>query len=155
MRRSILLTVCLMISLLTGCEKEPGVGEVVSTFNNYEETGDLPALQEHGFIRLLAPRFDEPSGLPREGVPAREYQAQAEEFVRHLGLEPRWVYADSFAELGEGDDVFVVFGTVEAVVSPRAAVMQRTLSPPRSQSHQCFASCCRGLPRHSRRPSPR
>ena len=101
MRRSILLPMCLMISLLTGCEKEPGVGEVVSTFNNYEETGDLPALQEHGFIRLLAPRFDEPSGLPREGVPAREYQAQAEEFVSHLGLEPRWVYADSFAELGQ------------------------------------------------------
>ena len=85
MRSRIFLTVCLLVSLLTGCDKEPGVGEVVSTFNNYEETGDLPALQERGYIRLLAPRFDEPSGLPREGVPAREYQAQAEAFVRHLG----------------------------------------------------------------------
>ncbi|MAC15809.1 MAG: ABC transporter substrate-binding protein [Alcanivorax sp.] len=100
MRSRIFLTVCLLVSLLTGCDKEPGVGEVVSTFNNYEETGDLPALQERGYIRLLAPRFDEPSGLPREGVPAREYQAQAEAFVRHLGLQPRWVYAESFAELG-------------------------------------------------------
>lgn len=100
MRSRIFLTVCLLVSLLAGCDKEPGVGEVVSTFNNYEETGDLPALQERGYIRLLAPRFDEPSGLPREGVPAREYQAQAEAFVRHLGLQPRWVYAESFAELG-------------------------------------------------------
>lgn len=88
MRRSILLTVCLMISLLTGCEKEPGVGEVVSTFNNYEETGDLPALQEHGFIRLLAPRFDEPSGLPREEFPPENTRRRLRNLSGTWGWSP-------------------------------------------------------------------
>ena len=53
MRSRIFLTVCLLVSLLAGCDKEPGVGEVVSTFNNYEETGDLPALQERGYVLSL------------------------------------------------------------------------------------------------------
>lgn len=101
MRTGLMLTVMLLVALVTGCDKEPGVGEVVSSFANYQEKGDLEALRQRGFIRLLAPRFDEPSGLPRDGVPARDYQAQAESFVRGLGLEPRWVYADSVAELGK------------------------------------------------------
>ena len=100
MRIGIMFLMCLLYSLLIGCsEPDPGVGEVVSTFENYQETGDLPALRERGFIRLLAPRFDQPSGLPRDGIPTSEYQIQAEAFVRHLGLEPRWVYADNYGEL--------------------------------------------------------
>lgn len=99
MRTGFILAVCLLVSLLIGCDKEPGVGEVVSSFENYQETGDLDALRQRGFIRLLAPQFDEPSGLPRDGVPALDYQMQAEAFVRELGLEPRWVYAQSVAEL--------------------------------------------------------
>jgi len=101
MRLGIFTLIFFGFTLLAGCDSKPEVGEVVSTFENYQETGDLPALQAHGFVRLLAPRFDEPSGLPRDGIPASEYQQQAEAFVEHLGLEPRWVYADNFAELGD------------------------------------------------------
>ena len=79
---------------------EPEVGEAVASFKNYQETGDLDALREHGYIRLLAPRFDDPAGLPRDGIPASQYQVQAEAFVESLGLQPRWVYADNFDELG-------------------------------------------------------
>ena len=124
MRTSILLTVYLLVSLLAGCDKEPGVGEVVSTFMNYEETGDLPALRERGYIRLLAPRFDEPSGLPRDGIPAREYQAQAEAFARELGLQPRWVYAESFAELG----ALINAGVADIIVTNYSVTKERQKS---------------------------
>lgn len=99
MRFAVLVLLVLSAGMFAGCSDEPDVGEAVSTFENYQETGDLEALRERGYIRLLGPRFDEPSGLPREGIPASEYQAQAEAFVRKLGLEPRWVYADSVADL--------------------------------------------------------
>ena len=102
MRLGMTLVVSLWLGLLVGCDSpDPEVGETVSTFENYQETGDLAALRERGFIRLLAPRFDEPSGLPRDGIPSVDYQLQAEAFVRSLDLEPRWVYANDFDELDE------------------------------------------------------
>ncbi len=102
MRLGMTLVASLWLALLTGCDSpEPAVGESVSTFENYQETGDLSALRTRGYIRLLAPKFDEPSGLPRDGIPSADYQAQAEDFVRSLDLEPRWVYADDFNELAE------------------------------------------------------
>ncbi|MED5239196.1 MAG: transporter substrate-binding domain-containing protein [Pseudomonadota bacterium] len=101
-------TVWLMfcLALMVGCDSNSGdavpeVGEAVSTFENYEEMGDLSDLRERGYIRLLAPRFDEPSGLPRDGIPSVDYQVQAEAFVRSLDMEPRWVYADDFGELDD------------------------------------------------------
>ncbi|ASK34059.1 ABC transporter substrate-binding protein [Alcanivorax sp. N3-2A] len=66
----------------------------------YTETGDLDALRERGVLRLLAPRFDEELGLVREGIPLQEFREQAERMAESLGLEPRWVYADSFEQLG-------------------------------------------------------
>ena len=101
MRKGLQCCLWLCAMLLVACDAgEPEVGEAVASFENYQETGDLDALQERGFIRLLAPRFDDPAGLPRDGIPASEYQVQAEAFVRYLGLKPRWVYADNFGELG-------------------------------------------------------
>lgn len=101
MRLGVTLLFSFCLALLAGCDSpEPEVGEAISTFENYQETGDLSALRERGYIRLLAPRFDEPTGLPRDGIPSEDYQLQAEAFVRSLDLEPRWVYADDFNELG-------------------------------------------------------
>ena len=141
MRTGIFILICLGFTLLAGCDKEPEVGEVVSTFENYQETGDLPALKERGFVRLLAPRFDEPSGLPRDGIPASEYQQQAEEFVEHLGLEPRWVYADNFGELsalinqGMADIIITNYSVTKerqkslAFSTPVNAVQERLVVP--------------------------
>ncbi|MCK0152240.1 transporter substrate-binding domain-containing protein [Alcanivorax sp. S6407] len=102
MRLGLMLIFSLWLALLAGCDSpEPEVGEAVSTFENYQDTGDLSDLRERGYIRLLAPRFDEPSGLPRDGIPSEDYQLQAEAFVRSLNMEPRWVYADDFDQLDE------------------------------------------------------
>ncbi len=102
MRLGLTLVLSLWLALLGGCDSpEPEVGEAVSTFENYQDTGDLSDLRERGYIRLLAPRFDEPSGLPRDGIPSEDYQQQAEAFVRSLNMEPRWVYADDFDQLDE------------------------------------------------------
>lgn len=86
------LWVTVVLVLLAGC----GQGG-----HDYTETGDLDALRERGVLRLLAPRFDEEQGLVREGVPVQEIREQAEQLAQSLGLEPRWVYAERFDQLGD------------------------------------------------------
>jgi len=76
---------------------------------SFVETGDLKQLQEHGRLRLLAPRFDGADALPREGMAIENYQQVAEAFAESLGLSAEWVFVDGFSELipslnrGEGD----------------------------------------------------
>lgn len=125
MRLSVTLVMSVWLALLAGCDSpEPDVGETVSTFQNYQETGDLSALRERGYIRLLAPRFDEPSGLPREGIPSQDYQVQAEAFVRSVNLEPRWVYADDFNEL----DDLINAGSADIIVTNYSVTESRKKS---------------------------
>ncbi|SEA11455.1 transporter substrate-binding domain-containing protein [Microbulbifer marinus] len=90
--------------------QEPAAEEAaVAVFQNYIETGDLPAMRQRGVLRLLAPRLAEDEALPRDGLPSAEWRALAEKFAHSRGLEPQWVYVDSFAELipalteGRGD----------------------------------------------------
>ncbi|MDO3383857.1 transporter substrate-binding domain-containing protein [Gilvimarinus algae] len=77
-------------------------------FQNYVETGDLPAFLERGVLRLLAPRR-EYQGLPRSGMPSEGYRELAEKFARLNNLEPEWIIKDSLDALipallaGEGD----------------------------------------------------
>jgi len=85
------LLAALTLLLLAGCGQGP----------DYTETGDLEALRERGVLRLAAPRFDEEQALVREGVPLQEFREQAEAAAEALGLEPRWVYADSTGALAE------------------------------------------------------
>src|SRR5690606_10760672 len=68
-------------------------------FRNYTGTGDLADIREHGGLRLLAPRFDAEEEFVWEGVPTSEFRREAEALAESLGLQPRWVYADDFAEL--------------------------------------------------------
>ncbi|WP_236564159.1 transporter substrate-binding domain-containing protein [Alcanivorax xiamenensis] len=79
---------------LTACSDS-----VEGPFRNYTETGDLADIQEHGVLRLLAPRFDAEEEFVWEGVPTSEYRLEAEALAESLGLKPRWVYADDYAEL--------------------------------------------------------
>jgi len=75
----------------------------------YIELGDLNAIQKHGFLRLIAPRFDGADALPREGIPVQNYQQIAEVFAEQLELDVQWIFVDDFSELipslirGEGD----------------------------------------------------
>ncbi len=86
-----------------------------STFLNYRERGDFPALQERGILRLLAPRGPEEDALPRGGLPQGEWRQLAEKFAYSRNLRPQWVYVDNFAALipalieGRGDVIATNF----------------------------------------------
>ena len=89
----------------------------------YIEQGDLNAIREHGFLRLIAPRFDGADALPREGIPIQNYQQIAEAFAEQLQLDVQWIFVDDFSELipslvrGEGDLIV----TNMTVTKPRMA----------------------------------
>ncbi|MDF1781364.1 MAG: transporter substrate-binding domain-containing protein [Alcanivoracaceae bacterium] len=84
---------------LAACDKPNGEQAAGKPFENYVETGDLSELRERGYVRLLAPRFDDDLALPRDGFPIHTYREVAEDFVTSLGLTPEWVYADDFSNL--------------------------------------------------------
>ena len=87
----------------------------------YIEQGDLEAIRKHGVLRLIAPRFDGTTALPREGIPVQHYQQIAEAFAHNLQLDVQWVFVDDFSALiptllrGEGD----VIVTNMSVTPPR------------------------------------
>ena len=104
MRNHPLLVLPLCLMLVTACDKSDE-----STTPVYIETGDLNMLQKRGRLRLLAPRFDEPQALPRDGIPVQHYQQIAEDFSISLGVDAQWVFVDAFSDLipaleaGKGD----------------------------------------------------
>lgn len=101
----------LLLLLTAGCDNSPKEHKPAdkAAFSNYRETGDVDDIAGHGYLRLLAPRFDSDKALPRDGVPMEEYHEQAEAFAHSLNLTPVWVYVDKFADLipalnkGRGD----------------------------------------------------
>ncbi len=103
-----------IVLLLVGCAQETDPQEHNLQVSNpepeaYVELGDLKAIGERGTLRLIAPRFDGTTALPRDGIPAQHYQQIAEAFAQHLQLTVQWVYVDDFSALiptlqrGEGD----------------------------------------------------
>lgn len=105
-----LMLVSVLLATLGGCGQS----------GQYNETGDLGDIRDHGVLRLLAPRFDEEPGLVREGIPLEEYREQAEALAHSLGLKPVWVYADSFNKLsdmlveGKGDLIVTNYSITKA-----------------------------------------
>lgn len=89
--------------------EQPAVEPAPPAFENYLELGDLAEIRARGVLRLLAPRGQEDDALPRDGLPGSEWRQLAERFARSRGLEPQWIYVDSFADLipalvqGRGD----------------------------------------------------
>jgi membrane-bound lytic murein transglycosylase F len=94
---------------MAGCDSAPDVSIFTASSRAYTETGDLPALQKRGVVRLLAPQMDQDDSLPRDGLPLATYRTIAEKFVHSLGLTPRWVNVSGFDQLsdalnrGQGD----------------------------------------------------
>ena len=106
------------VSLPGAQQQEPDI----AGFRNYLEQGDLNAIVRRGTLRLLAPRslsLAEES-LPRDGLPTSEWRALAEKFAAKHGLEPQWIYVDSFADLipalneGRGDIIAINFSRTPA-----------------------------------------
>ncbi|WP_193162469.1 MltF family protein [Microbulbifer hainanensis] len=143
--------VLIAVTALVGCERQTDVPHEVDTlpstdsvevaappeaepeppaFANYTERGDLTAIRKHGTLRLLAPRGREDDALPRDGLPSSEWHQLAEKFARSRGLEPQWIYVESFADLipalldGRGDVIATNFsrtaGRAEQVAFTRA-----------------------------------
>lgn len=86
-----------LLTLTTACDR------------GYTETGDLPALQARGQLRVLAPRRGEVHVLPRYGHPYDHEQQLAAAFADSLGLAVETVWVDEYEDLipallaGRGD----------------------------------------------------
>lgn len=86
-----------------GASREPGP--------SFLERGDLPAIREHGRLRILLPRREGFRYLPRHGVPLDFERELAAGYARRVGLEPEWVFVENRDRLipdlleGKGDIV--------------------------------------------------
>lgn len=109
-------TLLMLVLMSAACDQPPQTSStaavdavVASAPEPYVERGDLPALRQHGVLRLLAPTFDEDPSLPRDGMPLASYRETAEAFARSLDLQPQWILVEDFAALsqallnGQGD----------------------------------------------------
>lgn len=71
--------------------------------------GDLDTFKERRQLRVLFPRWDAQSYLPRNGMPAEKYQTLARRLSNNLGLEFKPIPVNQFEDLipkliaGEGD----------------------------------------------------
>ena len=111
------LLLMMVMGLMLGACSDP---DPATRSVDYIEKGDLDDMEDHGVVRLLAPRLDEDPALPREGLPLSDYRDAAESFVRVLGLEPRWVPVERFADLipaleqGRGDMIVTNMSNTES-----------------------------------------
>lgn len=110
-----LLLFALVFQLAACNSEEPSRTEVNTPvmdneFDNYVETGDLPALKERGKLRVLLTQasIDIPY-FPRQGLPVHYETEMIEQFAKQHGLEVHWVYVEKFRDLipellaGRGD----------------------------------------------------
>lgn len=117
MSRLFYLLIFLIPLSLAGCGSDEGgkgstdskpVIEEVSEKTRYIETGDLPAIQKRGQLRILTLRNGN-GYLPREGDSLHLERDLAAGFAQAQGLTPVLVYMDAFEDLvpalleGQGD----------------------------------------------------
>jgi membrane-bound lytic murein transglycosylase F len=112
--RHLLLKSLAALLLIVSCtqnqdQAEQASDQPVAEAKAYVEQGDLDAISRHGILRLIAPRFDGASALPRNGIPVQYYQQIAEAFAQQLQLQVQWVFLDKYSDLiphllsGQGD----------------------------------------------------
>ncbi len=102
------LVVFAMGLLVVGCERSDEAPTPTGNGGGYVETGDLPALESRGQLRILVHRRAE-DYLPRDGYPFDLERQMAERYARSRGLEPVIVPLDDYGDLipalldGRGD----------------------------------------------------
>lgn len=64
-------------------------------FSNYRETGDLDKIRERGVIRFVSLTGPREDYLPRTAVVSQQHFDLANKFAKHLGLEAKWIQADT------------------------------------------------------------
>jgi membrane-bound lytic murein transglycosylase F len=75
---------------------------------------------QSGVLRVLAPKWDEYTALPRGQTPAHRLQIMIAEFAQLYDLDIHWVYVDNFSELiprledGQGDIIVANLTVTEA-----------------------------------------
>jgi len=101
---------------LSGCDspqsakKAVNIPDADSSFQNYIELGDFPAIKKHLKLRILLTdtNIDVPY-FPRQGLPIHFETDLIERFAQRYSLEPEWIYVDKFEDLipmllaGKGD----------------------------------------------------
>jgi membrane-bound lytic murein transglycosylase F len=103
-----ILCLLLMLLSISGCDSQTpsdkaadtGASGTLSGYEPIIEKGDLDALRERGFIRILT-RYPEGTGLPRYGSVYETELENAKEFVESLGLTPVVIPVKGFDELPE------------------------------------------------------
>ena len=115
----------LVLSCLAGCQ------------DTYTETGDLPALQERGVLRVLVPEIPRDQRLPREGHPFDFERELAAEFAGSQGLEVRWQVVEErdglLPALLEGRGDLIAAGLTVTEDRQKAVAFSRALSWIREQ----------------------
>ncbi len=86
-----------LLLLLAGCASG-GDGSARDALPG-AEYGDLEQVRERGQLRILRPRRDRPALLPREGHSLDFEIDLVESYAASLGVEPVWIYIDSYAQL--------------------------------------------------------
>ncbi len=105
--RSVLCLAALLPLALAACR--PLSDPTSSSAPPFVATGDLDTISGHGVLRVLVPRLDRFSYLPRGGRPLDDERELIAGFARDLGLEPYWVVVDAREDLlpfllaGQGD----------------------------------------------------
>jgi membrane-bound lytic murein transglycosylase F len=95
---------------LAACGDAPAPGApAADSSEQVAERFDLPGIRRRGTLRILVPRDAGAAHLPRLGSPLEAERDLAVAFAEDLGLEPEWVWVDSYEALipkllaGEGD----------------------------------------------------
>ena len=102
-----LLTAIFLLVSLAGCGEEPTPEPAQPVFR---ETGDLPALRDKGYLRILTPP-QSLGGLERRGFSVERDLTMARDMARSLGLKPMLVRIRDRSEMmaalldGRGDVV--------------------------------------------------
>lgn len=110
-------SMALLAGLLSACgpdeAKDPSqTPRIVEAADTYVEKGDLEQLKDRGQLRILLPPYsDDANYLPRHGFPLHFETELLSRFANNIGLEPVWIYVNSFDALiptllqGKGDVV--------------------------------------------------
>ncbi len=103
------LTLLLLVASCGSPEPESSPTPLRTEAPTYVESGDLAAIQNHGYLRILSPPQSHTTHLPRQGFPQNHEHALLERFAESMGLKLGYVAIERYQNLipylleGKGD----------------------------------------------------